>query len=170
MEWVRTNDGFETLQPQNVRLEPLTPEQKAARWRIRHLDARRRTLEPLQPDLYDTPVERAAKALWPWTRDNFPGLVKCSVALFGHRVAAVTVKQWRNGFRPAPPWAIAILIDTLESKATHMLAIATELRAYRGGPGRGGIPAGWAKVRKDGTTPRWRGGRPAKPPQKTPPE
>jgi hypothetical protein len=61
-------------------------------------------------------------------RAAYPGLTRGAVELLGNKVAARTIRSWRQGTRYKPPlWAIEILQAFLRRRAEHELACVEEL-------------------------------------------
>jgi hypothetical protein len=82
------------------------------------------------------------------------GLTVCAAyRLLGNRPGASesAIKSWRVGRRRPPQWAMELLADAIQAKATELTSLESRIRAI-GGPGR---------YQYNGALGRWRAHRAA---------
>ena len=102
-------------------MELASSTQKRASGQGRHLWHalhRAGTRQAVSPTL--TAFGRACKALWPWTRHEYPGFRAGMVEVLGNRVKALSVRHWIAGRRRAPAWAWSLLLVALERRRAEL--------------------------------------------------
>ncbi len=67
--------------------------------------------------------------LYPWTSRDYPGLSRGCMMLFGHTVSLSSIRNWRDGDRPAPSWAVERMLEAVEARNADGQAIIAALRA-----------------------------------------
>lgn len=91
-----------------------------------HVPVRFRSLFP--PLSNTTLASRALAALWPWSRDAYPGLMRLRAWLMD--CSPETAHAYRR--LPLPKMRARIMADRLQSKIDELSRIVAELRAYAG--------------------------------------
>lgn len=78
---------------------------------------------------YPTPLDIAARTLFPWEQTAYPGFLKGVVELFQNRAAMYTIRDWRTGRRRAPRWASTLMIQELQRRIHAMQHACALLQA-----------------------------------------
>lgn len=82
--------------------------------------------------LSTTALNAAAKALFPWSEENYPGILRGMFELFGGRAARYTIRDWRRGRRKSPAWAKQMMADALEKRIAEMQAALDAIKKAGG--------------------------------------
>jgi len=84
-------------------------------WHALHRAGTRQAVSPTI-----TPYGLASRALWPWTRHEYPGFRAGMVKVLGDRIKPLTVRHWVAGRRRAPQWAWHLLLNALERRRAEL--------------------------------------------------
>lgn len=97
------------------------------------LSLARRVLSSVRPP-WSSVAGRGLQWLYPWSSDDYPGVVQGALELLGGRVTWAAVKHWRAGRDRFPAWARTIMADQIEGRCRAGLQIVEELRAVKDKP------------------------------------
>lgn len=94
----------------------------------------RRHIVPSSDSFKGTLFDNAIRAVFPWHRVEYPGLIRGMRQLFGQHYSTEILNQWRGkgeGQEGAPPATICrVLAGYLRGRAGLMSMLANDLEAY----------------------------------------